>query len=115
MSDMTYSIGVNRSKRKRLSAAGWKIGSAAEFLGLDEAEKALVEVKLNLSRLLRTQRSGRKLSQAALARRLHSSQSRVAKMEAADRSVSMDLLVRSLFTLGATARELGKAIGESGR
>jgi ribosome-binding protein aMBF1 (putative translation factor) len=106
---------MKESKRKRLVTAGWKIGSASEFLGLSEAEEALVEVKLNLSRLLRVQRSERKLSQAALARRLHSSQSRVAKMEAADRSVSMDLLVRSLFTLGATARDLGKAIGESGR
>lgn len=106
---------MKESKRRRLAAAGWEIGTAADFLGLDEAEKALVEMKLNLSRLLRSHRFERKLSQASLARKLHSSQSRVAKMEAADRSVSMDLLVRSLFTLGATARELGKAIGESGR
>jgi ribosome-binding protein aMBF1 (putative translation factor) len=103
---------MKENKRRRLKAAGWKIGTAAEFLGLDEAEQALVEVKLNLSRLLRTCRSEQKLSQAALAHRLRSSQSRVAKMEAADRSVSMDLLVRSLFTLGATRKELAKAIGK---
>ena len=37
-----------------------------------------------------------------------SSQSRVAKMEAADASVSVDLLIRSLLKLGAARKDLAK-------
>ena len=44
------------------------------------------------------------------AAKLRSSQSRVAKMEAGDSSVSLDLLIRSLITLGASDRELCKII-----
>ena len=82
------------------------MGSVADFLELSAAEAALVELKLTLGRTLRERRTERGLTQAELARQLQSSQSRVAKMEAADASVSVDLLVRSLLVLGATAEEL---------
>jgi transcriptional regulator with XRE-family HTH domain len=45
-----------------------------------------------------------------LAAKLQSSQSRIAKMEAGDPSVSLDLLIRSLISLGATERELSRII-----
>jgi transcriptional regulator with XRE-family HTH domain len=52
-----------------------------------------------------------------LAHRLGSSQSRVAKLEAADRSVSLDLIMRSLLAIGATATDIAKWIkrGETAR
>ncbi len=102
-------------KRTRLEAAGWTVGSAQDFLGLSDAEAALIELKLALSAALRDQRKRRRLSQAQLARRLRSSQSRVAKMEAGDPSVSMDLLVRSLLALGASSTDLARAIRSSHR
>ena len=40
-----------------------------------------------------------------------SSQSRVAKMEAGDPSVSVDLLIRTLFALGVNRKQVGRAIG----
>ena len=49
-----------------------------------------------------------------LAAKLRSSQSRVAKMETGDSSVSLDLLIRSLITLGASDRELSKIIAAPG-
>lgn len=101
---------MKSSKRARLEAAGWAVGSGQEFLGLSDAEAALIEVKLALSTALRDRRKRRRLSQAQLARRLCSSQSRVAKMEAGDPSVSMDLLVRSLLALGARSTDLARAI-----
>jgi transcriptional regulator with XRE-family HTH domain len=55
-------------------------------------------------------RDGQHLTQEQLAKMLGSSQSRVAKMEAADSSVSMELLVRSLLMLGATRKEVGRVI-----
>ena len=97
---------MKRQKRARLQAAGWKVGSAAEFLGLTEAEAAVVEVKLGLAKALREQRARRNMTQAEVGRVLGSSQSRVAKMEAGDPSVSIDLLVRSLFKLGGNRQEL---------
>ena len=101
---------MKKSKRAKLKAGGWAIGSVQDFLGLSDAEAALIEMKLALSRTLRDRRQRRGVSQVQLARRLRSSQSRVAKMEAGDPSVSMDLLVSSLLVLGASPADLAKAI-----
>jgi len=101
---------MDKRKQRQLERAGWQVGTAAEFLGLSEAEATLVELKLRLSAALRRRRLARKLSQQELAKRLGSSQSRVAKMEAADPTVSLDLLMRGLLVLGATARDLAKAL-----
>ncbi len=103
------------AKRKELERAGWKIGDARDFLELSEAEVQFVEIKLALARLLRKLRSGRRLTQMELAERLGSSQSRVAKIEAGDPSVSIDLLVRSALAAGATARDLAKALSSKKR
>ena len=102
---------MNEMKRRKLEAAGWRVGGAREFLGLKPWEDAYVEMKLALAGQLRHRRLTRGLTQAALSRRLHSSQSRVAKMEAGERSVSLDLLVRSLLSLGMTSKDLASAIG----
>ncbi|HLV81728.1 MAG TPA: helix-turn-helix transcriptional regulator [Chthonomonadaceae bacterium] len=101
---------MDAAKRARLQAAGFKVGTTAEFLGLTPEENALVEVRLALSEAIRQRRKSQHLSQVALARRLESSQSRVAKIEAGDPSVSLDLLVRALLATGATREELGKVI-----
>ncbi len=97
-------------KRKSLEAKGWKLGTPAEFLGLSPEEAAFVEVKIALSRRLRRLRREKKLTQEQLARLLKSSQSRVAKMEAGDPSVSLDLLVRSLLALGESAGNVTRGL-----
>lgn len=101
---------MNKDKKRRLEAAGWKVGSTKEFLGLSDEEEALVELRMELAKAMREQRARRKLTQEQLGRMLGSSQSRVAKMEAGDPSVSIDLLVRSLFKLGTTRRDLGRRL-----
>lgn len=105
---------MKATKRKRLQKAGWAVGDAAKFLGLSAQEATLVDMKVALARHLRTLRTSRKLSQAALARLLRSSQSRVAKMEAGDSTVSLDLLVRSLLTIGASKKDIARTIGGTG-
>jgi ribosome-binding protein aMBF1 (putative translation factor) len=105
---------MDKAKQKRLEAKGWKLGSASQFLGLTAAEATLVEMKVSLSQALRVRRQASGLSQVALARRLRSSQSRVAKMEAADRTVSVELLLRALITLGARPRDIAKALRRHG-
>ena len=99
---------VREEKRRRLEARGWKVGTAREFLGLSAWEAAYIELKVQLAVGLRDWRCRRNLTQTQLATRLHSSQSRIAKMEAGDPSVSLDLLGRSLLILGASRRELSR-------
>ncbi|MBF8247411.1 MAG: helix-turn-helix transcriptional regulator [Bacteroidetes bacterium] len=101
---------MDKNKRERLEAAGWKVGSVREFLGLSDMEEALVELKLQLAKNLQKRRQGKKLTQIELARRIKSSQSRVAKMEAGDPSVSLDLLIRSLLALGASSKSILRAL-----
>src|SRR4030095_4344672 len=105
---------VKKNKRLRLEAAGWRMGSAADFLNLTPEESAFMETKLALSQTLRHRRMAQHLSQLALAKRLHSSQSRVAKMEAADATVSVDLLLRAIFALGARPQDVASAIRKRG-
>lgn len=102
---------MREDKRRRLAAKGWETGSAADFLGLSVEEERYVELRLRLSEGIRERRQRRHLTQTELARALRSSQSRVAKMEAGDPSVSLDLLVRSLLALGASNKDLAKLIG----
>lgn len=101
---------MDAKKRRRLEDAGFKVGSAAEFLGLTEEEAALVEMKAALSARVKTWRARAHMTQAALAKRLRSSQSRVAKLEAGDPSVSLDLLVRASLATGAKPNEVASAL-----
>ena len=106
---------MKAEKRKRLETAGWRVGDARDFLKLSDDEAQFVEIKLALAQRLRELREKRNWTQADLAKRVGSSQSRVAKMEAADPTVSVDLLVRSLLAIGADRRELGKIVGSQTR
>jgi DNA-binding XRE family transcriptional regulator len=101
---------MNRAKQIRLEAKGWKVGTATDFLGLSPEEARYIELKLALSEHLKRRRVRKKLTQEQLAKMMSSSQSRVAKMEAGDPSVSLDLLIRSLLTLGASEKDLAKVI-----
>ena len=101
---------MRAEKRKRLEAKGWKVGSAKELLNLSDEEAAYVELRLKLAEGLKARRNAKGLTQTALAKAVHSSQSRVAKMEAGDPTVSLDLLVKSLLALGASNRDLAAII-----
>lgn len=101
---------VSKAKQAKLERKGWKFGSADEFLRLSTEELAYIELKLALSDTLKSKRVSKKLTQAELARIMKSSQSRVAKMEAGDPTVSIDLLIKSLLALGVSKKELGRSI-----
>jgi DNA-binding XRE family transcriptional regulator len=101
---------VNKAQKKRLEAAGWKFGTVQEFLGLSDAEAALIELRLILAAHLKKIRQKHKVTQVALAKAIGSSQPRVAKIEAGDPSVSLDLLIKASFAAGATRKDLATAI-----
>jgi predicted XRE-type DNA-binding protein len=101
---------MKKSRQAKLESAGWKVGTAAEFLELSKEEAAFVELKVVLASSLRKRREAKELTQEEVAKLLGSSQSRVAKMEAAEADVSVDLLVRALLALGVTRKGLAKII-----
>lgn len=103
------------AKRHRLRERGWGVGDAADFLGLTAEEQALVELRLRLANGLKLRRVQQRLTQGELAEVVRSSQSRVAKMEAGDTSVSIDLLFRSLIALGASSSDLARIISAGRR
>ena len=105
--DMTMKAG----KKKRLESKGYKVADAKEFLGMTDEEYAFVEMKALLARSFRELRKSKKVSQTKLAQMIGSSQSRVAKMEAGDPSVSADLLFKGMLALGATRNDISEALG----
>ena len=102
---------MKASKKKKLESKGYKVSDAQEFLGMSAEEYALAEMKALLTQSVRELRRTKKVSQSELAKRIGSSQSRVAKMEAGDPSVSSDLLFRGMLALGATRKDISRVIG----
>jgi DNA-binding XRE family transcriptional regulator len=100
---------MKQIKQEKLEADGWKIGTVADFLELTPEESALIEIKLALSHHLRVRRE-KQMTQAELAKKIQSSQPRIAKAEGGDQSVSLDLLMRAMLATGATPKEIGKVI-----
>jgi DNA-binding XRE family transcriptional regulator len=105
---------MREEKRRLLEQKGWRIGSVGDFLNLPAEEAAYIELRLRLASGLREYRQRRRLTQVGLARMVGSSQSRVAKMEAGDPSVTIDLLIRSLLVMGVSAGELARIIAVTG-
>jgi len=101
---------MDKRKKKDLESKGYKVGSVDEFLGLSPDESDYIELKLALSEALAKLRKKSNLTQAQLAKQLKSSQSRVAKMEKGDPTVSVDLLIKSMLAMGADKKSIARAI-----
>ena len=101
---------MDKRKKKDLESKGYKVGSTEEFLGLSTDESEYIELKLALSQALAKRRKQKNMTQTQLAKMLKSSQSRVAKIEKGDPSVSVDLLVKSLLAMGVNKKSIAKAI-----
>ena len=104
---------MKASKQKKLEKAGWKISSTDEFLDLSPEESAFIEMKLALCNTVKRKRIEKRISQVTFAKKISSSQSRVAKIEAGDPSVAIDLVMKSLLALGTSRKELARVIATS--
>ncbi|KJH73464.1 helix-turn-helix domain-containing protein [Aliterella atlantica] len=104
---------MDRLKKERLEAKGWNIGTVSEFLELTPEENILIEIKLALSRSLKARRQ-KLMTQVELAKKIQSSQPRIANAENGDASVSIELLIRAMLATGATPQDIGKVIAEVG-
>jgi transcriptional regulator with XRE-family HTH domain len=101
---------MDPEKRRKLEGYGYVVTTAAEWLGLTQAESHQIEIALALRFLLRSLRKRAGLTQAQAAKKLKTSQSRFSKMENGAPSVSLNLLITSALGLGATSKEVGEAI-----
>lgn len=101
---------MKADKRRKLEANGWSVTNADDFLELTSADRSYLDLRQKLARGLREQRKAVKLTQVVAAKKMRTSQSRLAKMEAGDPSVSVDLLVNAYFALGADTAKLAKLI-----
>jgi DNA-binding XRE family transcriptional regulator len=104
-------LSMDREKRKALEAAGWRVGTVQDFLGLTDEESQIVELRAALALQIRKLRKRLKLTQEQFARRINSSQSRVAKVEAGAATVSLDLMFRGFFAAGGKLSDLADALG----
>jgi predicted XRE-type DNA-binding protein len=101
---------MTKKTRKKLEAAGWKVGTVAELLNLSKEDEAFVELKVALAKSLRERRERSHLTQTQVARRVGSSQPRVAFMEAAHSTVSLDLLIRTLLATGTSLADIATIV-----
>jgi ribosome-binding protein aMBF1 (putative translation factor) len=105
---------MDKKKRKQLEEKGFRVGSAVDFLGLTPEEEAYIDIRLDISNMVKTQRAKRGWTQEQLARAIGSSQSRIAKIEGGDPGISLDLMIKALLRLGTSKKQLGKLLeGES--
>lgn len=104
---------MKKAKRERIERKGWKLGRAEDFLGLSAEETAYIELKLALGQRLKAAREKKGVTQTDLAKLAGSSQSRVAKMEAGDPSVSMDLIVKTLLAMGVSRKQIATTIAQT--
>ena len=104
---------MNDKRRKALEEKGFKVGSAADFLEMSPEEEAYVEIRLEISELIKIQRNRRGWTQKQLARAIGSSQSRIAKMEAGDPGTSLDLMIKALLRLGVSKQQLGTVLADT--
>ena len=93
---------MNKAEVEALEAAGFRIGDAGDFLGLTDEERALVDLRVSVSRAVRRLRLVHHLTQQQVATRIKSTQARVAKVEAGDSGVSLDVMFRGLFAVGGS-------------
>ena len=68
---------MKRSKKEKLERAGWRVGSAQDFLGMTDEEAAIAKLKITLARGVRERRAREGITQEELANRIGSSQSRM--------------------------------------
>jgi ribosome-binding protein aMBF1 (putative translation factor) len=110
MSDEDETMALSKERKAKLQKAGFKVGTVQEFLGLSDAEMMIIDMRIALGKRIRTARERQHLTQTDLAKRIRSSQPRVAKIEAGEEGVSLDLMTKAALAVGMTRKQIAKAI-----
>ena len=103
-------MALSNERKAKIRKAGFKIGTVQEFLELSDAEMMIIDMRIALGKRIRTTREKQQLTQSELAKRIRSSQPRVAKIEAGEEGVSLDLMTKAALAVGMTRKQIAKAI-----
>lgn len=103
-------MGLSKGRKAKLQKAGFKVGTVQEFLGLSDAEMMIIDMRIALGKRIRVVRERQQLTQSDLAKRIRSSQPRIAKIEAGEEGVSLDLMTKAALAVGMTRKQIAKAI-----
>jgi ribosome-binding protein aMBF1 (putative translation factor) len=101
---------MDKKRKQQLEEKGFRVGSTADFLELSPEEETYIDIRLDISNLVKSQRAKRGWTQEQLARAIGSSQSRIAKLEGGDPGISMDLMIKALLRLGTSKKQIGKLL-----
>ena len=101
---------MDKKRQQQLEEKGFRVGSAGDFLELSPEEEAYIDIRLDISNMVKNQRAKRGWTQEQLARAIGSSQSRIAKLEGGDLGISMDLMIKALLRLGTSKKQIGKLL-----
>ena len=101
---------MDKKRKQQLEEKGFRVGSAADFLELTPEEETYIDIRLDISNMVKSQRAKRGWTQEQLARAIGSSQSRIAKLEGGDPGISMDLMIKALLRLGTSKKQIGKLL-----
>jgi ribosome-binding protein aMBF1 (putative translation factor) len=101
---------MDKKRQQQLEEKGFRVGSAADFLELSQEEEAYIDIRLDISNMVKGQRAKKGWTQQQLARAIGSSQSRIAKLEGGDPGISMDLMIKALLQLGTSKKQIGKLL-----
>jgi len=97
---------MNPEKRAALEAAGFRVGTVKEFLGLTDAESKLVELRVAIAKTIRGLRTQTGASQGEIAAKIKKTQPQMARIEAAKEGVSLDQMFLGLFAAGGSIADL---------
>ena len=103
---------MDKTKIRKLEAKGWVVGDVKKFLNLSETDLKLIEIKIALGNILKDQRKKSGYTQQRLAKEIRSSQSRIAKLEKGDNSITIDFLLKSLLHLHTPMKRISKTIAQ---
>ncbi|MDZ7757772.1 helix-turn-helix domain-containing protein [Rhodohalobacter sp.] len=101
---------MDKKRQQQLEEKGFQVGSAADFLKLSPEEVAYIDIRLDISNMVKAQRAKKGWTQEQLARSIGSSQSRIAKLEGGDPGISMDLMIKALLQLGTSKKQIGQLL-----
>lgn len=96
--------------KKRLSAAGFTVGTPQTLLGATDEQYELAKARADVGNAVRERRAASGETQAEFAERSGLSQSRVSRIERGVAGISLDVLLMAFFATGGKWEDIGTIV-----
>ena len=101
---------MKAKKKKALELAGYKMTDSVEWLELSPEEEAIVKIRVNFAMEIDRVCKERGITQQALAEKIGTRQSGVARMLNNPSKVTIDSLIKTLLVLGTPSKRIAALI-----